>query len=129
MDIRIYTNFTIPNSTPQPRKLGGPTTHPTQGPNYARAAWQALVEPYAPAIPAPKDVPIRLNVRLYYHSKTKRGFKTTRPDGDNLLKIIKDAMTRAGFWADDAQVCAENIERYYTNDEDYVDINVFSLKN
>lgn len=37
----------------------------------------------------------------------------TRPDGDNLIKMIKDVMTQLGYWNDDAQVYSETIERFY----------------
>ena len=39
-------------------------------------------------------------------------FKTTRPDTDNLDKLLKDCMTRLGFWEDDAQVAREVIEKF-----------------
>lgn len=40
--------------------------------------------------------------------KHKSGeYKITKPDTDNLLKLFKDCMTKAGFWKDDAQVCYE----------------------
>ena len=40
--------------------------------------------------------------------------KYTRPDTDNLNKMLKDCMTRVGFWEDDAQVCREIIEKFWT---------------
>ena len=40
-------------------------------------------------------------------------WRTERPDTDNLDKLLKDCMTRAGFWKDDAQVCREIIEKYW----------------
>lgn len=33
--------------------------------------------------------------------------KTSKPDTDNMVKALKDALTRAGFWQDDAQVFME----------------------
>lgn len=33
--------------------------------------------------------------------------KTTKPDTDNMLKMVKDVLTVCRFWHDDAQVCAE----------------------
>ena len=35
--------------------------------------------------------------------------KITRPDTDNLQKLLKDCMTWAGFWQDDAQVFMETV--------------------
>ena len=41
-------------------------------------------------------------------------WKTTRPDTDNLIKMLKDCMTKAGFWKDDAQVVSEVTEKMYS---------------
>lgn len=110
--MKIETEFDIPGSTPQQRKTGEGATHPSQGLRYARAAWRALFEKYRPA--RPLKGPVQLRIFLEYHTKDRSMFgryKTTRPDGDNLLKIIKDAMTKAGYWKDDAQVAWESISR------------------
>ena len=125
MKIIIDRPFDIPSSTPQQRKLGSRATHPTQGLRYARAAWRALVEPYSPARPMAGAV--ALQVFLLYHTDDKGKAwkaKTTRPDGDNLLKVIKDAMTKAGYWKDDAQVFYELISRRWTDGESRVGIKV-----
>ena len=36
-------------------------------------------------------------------------WRTTRPDTDNLQKMLKDCMTKCGFWKDDAQVVRETV--------------------
>lgn len=38
-------------------------------------------------------------------------WKITKPDTDNLNKMLKDCMTKVGFWKDDALVCREIIEK------------------
>lgn len=40
-------------------------------------------------------------------------YKTTRPDTDNLQKLLKDCMSAVGFWQDDAQVVSEICEKFY----------------
>lgn len=40
-------------------------------------------------------------------------WKTTRPDTDNLQKMLKDCMTHLGFWKDDAQVASEIVEKFW----------------
>ena len=35
-----------------------------------------------------------------------------KPDADNLVKSILDSMTRAGVWADDAQVCDLRVRKW-----------------
>lgn len=42
-------------------------------------------------------------------------YKTTKPDTDNLNKMLKDEMTKAGFWKDDAQVASEIIEKFWAD--------------
>ena len=41
-------------------------------------------------------------------------WKTTKPDTDNLIKLFKDCMTKAGFWKDDCQVVSEITEKMFS---------------
>lgn len=41
--------------------------------------------------------------------------KATKPDTDNLQKLLKDCMTRLGFWHDDAQVASEIVEKFWAS--------------
>ena len=40
-------------------------------------------------------------------------YRTTKPDTDNLQKLLKDCMTAVGFWKDDAQVASEICEKFW----------------
>lgn len=40
-------------------------------------------------------------------------YKTSKPDTDNLQKILKDLMTALHFWKDDALVASEIVEKFY----------------
>lgn len=40
-------------------------------------------------------------------------YKITKPDTDNLQKMLKDVMTDLGFWKDDALVASEIIEKFW----------------
>lgn len=40
-------------------------------------------------------------------------YRVTRPDTDNLQKLLKDIMTRLGFWTDDAQAVREITEKFW----------------
>lgn len=40
-------------------------------------------------------------------------WKLTKPDTDNMVKLLKDCMTRLGFWKDDSQVANELTEKLY----------------
>ena len=40
-------------------------------------------------------------------------WKTSKPDTDNLQKMLKDVMTDLHFWRDDALVCSELVEKFW----------------
>lgn len=40
-------------------------------------------------------------------------YRITRPDTDNLQKLLKDVMTNLGFWVDDALVASEIVEKFW----------------
>lgn len=40
-------------------------------------------------------------------------FKTTKPDTDNMVKTLKDVMTKLGYWGDDSLVASEIIEKFW----------------
>lgn len=40
-------------------------------------------------------------------------YKITKPDTDNLQKLLKDCMTDVGFWKDDALVASEVCEKFW----------------
>lgn len=41
-------------------------------------------------------------------------YRTTKPDTDNLQKLLKDCMTHVGFWEDDALVASEIVEKFWS---------------
>ena len=40
-------------------------------------------------------------------------YRTSKPDTDNLQKLLKDVMTQQGFWKDDALVASEITEKFW----------------
>lgn len=65
------------------------------------------------------DAPMDCGVRLIVKWCFPRGvhpdgsYKTTKPDTDNLQKMLKDVMTEVGFWKNDAQVASEIVEKFW----------------
>ena len=55
-------------------------------------------------------------------------WRVTRPDTDNLQKLLKDCMTKCGFWKDDAQVVREIVEKRWSNDPTGIFIEIRSLE-
>lgn len=68
---------------------------------------QAML-PYRPK--QPLEGAIELSVEWHFPCGKHHpdgAYRTTRPDTDNLQKLLKDVMTDLGFWKDDAQVCRD----------------------
>lgn len=42
-------------------------------------------------------------------------YKYTKPDTDNLQKLLKDCMTECGYWKDDALVVSEIVEKFWAS--------------
>lgn len=42
-------------------------------------------------------------------------WRKTKPDTDNLQKMLKDVMTEAGFWEDDCLVVSETVQKFYVD--------------
>ena len=68
-----------------------------------------ISEPYCKAV--------RLVVKWCFpKGKHKNGeYKSTKPDTDNLNKMLKDCMTKCGFWKDDALVASEICEKFWAD--------------
>ena len=80
----------------------------------ARAMLMAHVGQFR--IEDPLTGPLRLTTKWLFPITGKHHdgeYKATRPDTDNLNKLLKDCMTELGFWKDDAQVASEIIEKFW----------------
>ena len=42
-------------------------------------------------------------------------YRITKPDTDNLQKLLKDCMTKCGYWKDDALVASEIVEKFWAD--------------
>lgn len=62
--------------------------------------------------------PIRLITKWCFPitgKHTDGEYKYTKPDTDNLQKLLKDCMTDCGYWKDDALVVSEITEKFWAN--------------
>ena len=58
----------------------------------------------------------RATTWCFPRGKHKDGeYRITKPDTDNLQKLLKDCMTTVGFWKDDALVCREISEKFWAD--------------
>ena len=79
----------------------------------ARAKLRANLASQKPL--SPYDRPVELVVTWCFpRGKHRDGeYRTTKPDTDNLQKLLKDCMTEVGFWKDDCLVCREIVEKFW----------------
>lgn len=70
--------------------------------------------PYRPD--RPMHGPLKLTVAWCFPPQDRAPagtYKATKPDTDNMIKLLKDCMTELGFWIDDAQVAVERLTKGY----------------
>ncbi len=79
----------------------------------ARAKLTAYLMKHVPKQPYASGV--RLIVKWCFPRGRHRDgeYKITKPDTDNLNKLLKDCMTHCGFWKDDALVASELCEKFW----------------
>lgn len=86
-------------------------------PDNVKAARLKLQAHLAGHVPDKKySGPVRLVTKWCFPitGKHKDGeYKITKPDTDNLQKMLKDIMTHLGYWTDDAIVASEIIEKFW----------------
>ena len=79
----------------------------------------------------PLTGPLALNVLWLFPkgSSHKHGeWRVTKPDTDNLQKLLKDCMTKCGFWKDDAQVVRETVEKRWADEPVGIYIEITELE-
>ena len=57
--------------------------------------------------------------------------KGTKPDLDNLIKTVKDAITRSGIWKDDSQVVSLRASKFYcaSDTEPFTSVFLYPVRN
>jgi len=94
---------------------------------------------YVTVIPIEKDLPVELRVDFYFTipkswSKKKKElhmcqYKTSKPDLDNLVKLVKDALNGIA-WHDDSQVVRiVATKRYSISARTEIEIDILEMNN
>lgn len=81
----------------------------------ARAKLTAHLAGYRPETPMTGAVQLVVKWCFPCGNHPSGAYKTTRPDTDNLEKLLKDVMTDLHFWKDDAQVASEVVEKFWSD--------------
>ena len=109
----------IPTVTAQEHKIkisgGKPIVYKPEKLKAAKRLFKAHLSKYAPE--APYTGAVRLTVKWLFpkgKSHADGEYKTTRPDTDNLQKLLKDCMTKTKYWTDDAQVASELSQKFHS---------------
>lgn len=129
--MEFYLEIQPPTVTAQEHKVritnGRPMFYDTPRLKAARSTFESLLRKHRP--PLPLEGPVALTVDWHFGTKThpEGAYRVTRPDTDNLQKLLKDCMTRAGFWRDDAQVCREEVTKRWSRARPCIHIKVVSI--
>lgn len=117
-EIRFFMAMIPPTVTHQEKQVrvlnGKPVFYE---PAELKAARQKLLDTVGQHSPErPLTGAVQLLTKWIWQAETTHEdgeYKTTKPDTDNMIKLLKDCMTKAGFWKDDAQVASEITEKFF----------------
>lgn len=119
--MNFFIKLVPPTVTAQMKKVrvagGKPIFYDPPKVKEARAILSAHLMANRPDSPLTGAVSLRV-LWLFPKGKTHKNgeWRITRPDTDNLEKLLKDCMTRCGYWKDDAQVAREIVEKRWSDD-------------
>lgn len=115
--IEFFVPMIPPTVTAQEHKVtirnGKPMFYDPPELKEAKSKILSGLYPYRPQ--KPFEGGLQLIVKwLFPKGNHKNGeYRITKPDTDNLQKMLKDCMTKSGFWKDDTLVCSEVIEKFW----------------
>lgn len=115
--IRFFLPMIPPTTTHQQKQVTVRNGKPVfYEPEDLKAARSKLMGHLSKHVPDKKiNGGVHLTVKwLFPKGKHQDGeWKLTKPDTDNLNKLLKDCMTDLKFWEDDALVASELIQKFW----------------
>lgn len=119
MVIEFFMPMLPPTITHQQHKVKTVNGKPVfYDPPELKNARQKLTANLIPNIPEqPFTTAVRLTTKwLFPKGQHKNGeWKTTKPDTDNMIKLLKDCMTVCRFWKDDVLIVSEITEKFWAD--------------
>ena len=119
MSISFFMAMIPPTTTYQEKGWrvvnGKPVSYEPEKVKAARQKLLSYLAKYKPADMEPFTEAVELEVKWCFPRGSHRDgeYRITKPDTDNLQKLLKDCMTQVGFWKDDALVCREVVEKFW----------------
>lgn len=121
MTLDFFMPMVPPTATHQEKKWtvrgGKPVSYEPAEVKAARAKLLAYLGQHRPE--EPLEGPVELEVLWLFPANGRHGDmtpKVTRPDTDNLQKLLKDCITVLKFWRDDAQVYTETVMKFWADE-------------
>lgn len=122
MTIEFFHECVPPTATAQQRRHGANgRTWQTGRASKAKATFIAILERHAPEKPMQGPIAVNWCMTFPHTGKTSARAesgtiaaipKETRPDLDNLSKLLLDAATTAGYWEDDARIAMLSCSKF-----------------
>lgn len=118
--LQFFMPMKPPTVTQQEHKVtmksGKPIFYDTQEMKNAKIKFRDNLAAHVPDKPFESGVRLMVKWLFPITGKHANGeYKTSKPDTDNLQKMLKDTMTDLGFWKDDALVASEIVEKFYAD--------------
>lgn len=114
--IEFFMPMIPPTTTAQQHRVSKGNFYDSPELKTARVKLLAHLGKRAPSSPYIHSVRLTVKWLFPITGKHKDGeYKYTRPDTDNLNKLLKDCMTKCGYWKDDALVVSEIIEKFWAS--------------
>jgi Holliday junction resolvase RusA-like endonuclease len=132
MEMHFFMFMNPPTATAQERQVkiihGKPIFYE---PEQVKKAKLMIMDGLMGNVPKePITGPIKLTT-LWCFPKGKshkdKEWRITKPDTDNLQKLLKDCMTKMHFWKDDAQVVHEEVGKVWAADPAGIMISIETL--
>lgn len=92
---------------------GKPVPYEPDEVKSARAKLRAHLGRFRPVAPARGGVALVVKWCFPRGEHADGEYRITKPDVDNLQKLLMDCMTAEGFWGDDAQVASLVVEKFW----------------
>jgi len=114
----VYYHFVQGKPTAQPRTRKGKYGN-MYNPGTADT-WKETIQVSFLSAGRKKTIlgPVELTTIFYFYAPEKRhetGPHTIKPDGDNLLKAVMDALKNISVYKDDCQVYYKTVGKFWTN--------------